>query len=93
MTRHQEKFLAAWNELKVADARLRNRDPAPLNRIREENAELARRIAEAEHRLFPLLEADARHGDGDSEFLRLKTLEFIQTLKVDPELWQSLASS
>jgi hypothetical protein len=91
MTRHQEKFLAAWNDLRVADARLRNRDPAPLSRIREENAELARRIEEAERRLFPLLESDARHPD--DELLRLKTLEFIQTLKVDPELWQSLASS
>jgi hypothetical protein len=91
MTRHQEKFLDAWNELKVANARLRNRDPAPLKRISEENADLSRRLEAAEHRLFPLLETDARHSD--DELLRRKALEFIQTFKVDPELWQSLASS
>jgi hypothetical protein len=98
MSRHQQAFRAAWSELKVAEARIRNRDPAPLRRIREENESLANQIRELELQLFSRLEKDGILVGGDAdrerlEALRTKSLEYLRNLKVDPELWQNLASS
>ncbi len=97
MNPNQARFRSAWSDLKVAEARIRNRDPAPLLRIRDENAAIALQIQELELRLFARLETDGILVDGDAdrqrvEALRTKSLEYLKKLKVDPELWQNLAS-
>jgi len=98
MNPNQARFRTAWSELKVAEARIRNRDPAPLRRIRDENAALSLQIQELELQLFARLESDGVLIDGDAdrervETVRTKSLEYLKKLKVDPELWQNLASS
>ncbi|NDD90610.1 hypothetical protein EBZ37_00775 [bacterium] len=96
MTKKQE-FVLALQQFRILEARIRNRDLGPAEKLAQENSRLLNRIAEVESQLFSVLAKEGLALPEDLERARLDkvrnhALDFLKTLKVDPKLWQDLAS-
>jgi len=94
----KQAFADALQECWILEARIRNRDPGPARQLEQANQALRVRIEELETNLFRILGAEGVCLQKEEEACRLEvvrrqTLEFMKTLKVDPKLWQDLASS
>ena len=96
MTKKQE-FVLALQQFRILEARIRNRDLGPDEKLAQENSRLLNRITEVENQLFLVLAKEGLALPEDLERARLDkvrnhALDFLKTLKVDPKLWQDLAS-
>ncbi|MBU6375546.1 MAG: hypothetical protein KGQ59_06085 [Bdellovibrionales bacterium] len=93
----KQMFCLSVQQCRILEARIKNRDPLPSQMLAQENAALNAQISELEKRIFEIL-SDQGFITSDEqartkiEPARTRAYDFLKTLKVDPKLWQDLAS-
>jgi hypothetical protein len=85
------------SDIRTAQGRLSNRDPQVVGKLKNENAELAKRFELLKSTLFAMITESYQARNADEfklqyEVLKLAALEYFKITNTDPELWKSIAS-
>ncbi len=96
ITELEKQVKALELELRTAQGRLLNRDPALFQKLKAENKELKERKAKLEKALFALVSESFQAPRSEElkiqlEVLRLAAVDFCKKANIDPEIWKSIA--
>jgi predicted nuclease with TOPRIM domain len=93
----QEENTALEKEVKILEGKLANRNPAQAKAIKAENDQLRARVKRLEKALFALMLDGMKPRSPEdmqtrNEALRDASVMLYEKLKLDPNLWKSIAS-
>ena len=98
VTQYQEEITALEKEVKILEGKFNNRNPQVIAAIKADNDVLKARLKNIQTAYFALtMDALLPRTVDDfktrNEALRLASIAFFEKLKLDPNLWKSIASS
>lgn len=98
VTQYQEEITALEKEVKILEGKFNNRNPQVIAAIKADNDILRARLKNIQTAYFALsmdafLPRTVEDFKTRNEALRLASIAFFEKLKLDPNLWKSIASS